>query len=398
MTRVSFEKYSAQGNNFVLIDELDKIVVPEESKARFAIIAQDVNFGIGGDDVLFLQRPSRLLFEQIDGKYPYWRNLSPEERENVERLFLDSSASEAFIVFRIFDPDGTEALTCGNGLRCAADYISEKLGLSEVTFLAEIPSRTPRLKHVKRSSNLSHSYEVNMGNLLRPPLEYVHSDFITEYVTSDSPVGIVQNYRLKQESLFGVQQVDSQEWKETTAFITYTGELHLVFYCGAIESLSRLESYREGPLASWLARLFPVADVSSSLQEPITNSTQLNPPSFHELAMHFNNGKIDSLPQGLNVNIGMIHRDGRSISYRVFERLKNREVYSCGSGAVAVAAIAQLIGLIPSREATVMPLFGQSFQGNFKGHLQVTTDEQENYWLTGPVEHVFSGALHIQAM
>ncbi|MFB3763693.1 MAG: diaminopimelate epimerase [Methanotrichaceae archaeon] len=86
----TFTKLHGNGNDFILINEIHKEIVPEQMKGRFAIRCCRRNFGIGGDGVLFLTPSSR-----------------------------------AEIGMRLLQPDGSEAEMCGNGIRCLAKYAFE---------------------------------------------------------------------------------------------------------------------------------------------------------------------------------------------------------------------------------------------------------------------------------
>ncbi|HDH41607.1 MAG TPA: diaminopimelate epimerase [Candidatus Altiarchaeales archaeon] len=88
--KIPFTKMQGTGNDFVLIDESKKILIPEENKPEFVSRISDRHFGIGSDGVIFVQR-SR--------KYD--------------------------IRFSFYNPDGTKAEMCGNGIRCFAKYIYE---------------------------------------------------------------------------------------------------------------------------------------------------------------------------------------------------------------------------------------------------------------------------------
>jgi diaminopimelate epimerase len=82
-----FTKLHGNGNDFILIDELLRELVPENLKSTFAIRNCHRNFGIGGDGVLFLTK-----------------------------------SVEYDLGMRLFQPDGSEAEMCGNGVRCLAKY------------------------------------------------------------------------------------------------------------------------------------------------------------------------------------------------------------------------------------------------------------------------------------
>jgi len=84
---ICFTKLQGNGNDFILIDELERVVIPDEMKADFAALYCDRRYGIGGDGVLYL-----------------------------------SKSNKADLRMRLFQPDKSEAEMCGNGIRCFAKY------------------------------------------------------------------------------------------------------------------------------------------------------------------------------------------------------------------------------------------------------------------------------------
>lgn len=86
-----FTKVQGNGNDFILIDEYDCIAIPDDMKSEFAQLYCDRRFGIGGDGVLFL-----------------------------------SLSEKPGLRMRLFQPDGSEAEMCGNGIRCFAKYAYDK--------------------------------------------------------------------------------------------------------------------------------------------------------------------------------------------------------------------------------------------------------------------------------
>ncbi len=85
---IEFTKMQATGNDFIIIDELERAIVA--NKAEFAKLACDRHFGIGADGVLFI-----------------------------------SKASSGVYGMKIINPDGSEAEMCGNGMRCVALYLKK---------------------------------------------------------------------------------------------------------------------------------------------------------------------------------------------------------------------------------------------------------------------------------
>ena len=84
---IPFAKLHGNGNDFILIDEYSRVVIPDEMKGQFAAIYCDRRFGIGADGVIYL-----------------------------------SKAEKGSLRMRIFQPDESEAEMCGNGIRCLAKF------------------------------------------------------------------------------------------------------------------------------------------------------------------------------------------------------------------------------------------------------------------------------------
>ncbi len=84
---IPFTKLHGNGNDFILIDEHEKIIIPDDMKGQFAALYCDRRFGIGADGVIYL-----------------------------------SKSEKSTIRMRILQPDESEAEMCGNGIRCLAKY------------------------------------------------------------------------------------------------------------------------------------------------------------------------------------------------------------------------------------------------------------------------------------
>ncbi len=125
---INFEKLHGNGNDFILIDEFEKTVIPDEMKPGFARSYCDRRFGIGADGVLYLSR-----------------------------------SGSADLKMRLFQPDESEASMCGNGIRCfvkhafdagivektctvetKAGVIGVEMGYVDDTFMATIGMPDPR--------------------------------------------------------------------------------------------------------------------------------------------------------------------------------------------------------------------------------------------------------------
>jgi diaminopimelate epimerase len=124
---IMFTKLQGNGNDFILVDEVESLVIPDEMKGEFAALYCDRRFGVGGDGVLFL-----------------------------------SHSEKADLRMRLFQPDKSEAEMCGNGIRCFARYamdsgyvqdsckvetlagiIAVRMGYHDDTFMAAVDMPAP---------------------------------------------------------------------------------------------------------------------------------------------------------------------------------------------------------------------------------------------------------------
>jgi diaminopimelate epimerase len=109
---IYFTKLHGNGNDFILIDEFRKEIIPDNKKSEFAVKYCNRRFGIGADGVLYLE-----------------------------------ATEKADIGMRIFNADGSEAEMCGNGIRCLIkyaldkDYIKEKASVETPAGVLSITSR-----------------------------------------------------------------------------------------------------------------------------------------------------------------------------------------------------------------------------------------------------------------
>lgn len=86
---MTFTKLQGIGNDFVVVDALREVSLPEDLPA-FARKVSDRRFGIGGDGLILAERGDVAPFRM-----------------------------------RMFNPDGSESEMCGNGLRCVARLLRD---------------------------------------------------------------------------------------------------------------------------------------------------------------------------------------------------------------------------------------------------------------------------------
>ncbi|ADI73398.1 diaminopimelate epimerase [Methanohalobium evestigatum Z-7303] len=104
---IEFTKLHGNGNDFIVIDEFENEIVPENQKADFAVKYCRRKFGIGADGILYI-----------------------------------SGSDKADMKMRLLQPDASEAEMCGNGIRCLVKYAYDNgyinLGESTVETIADV--------------------------------------------------------------------------------------------------------------------------------------------------------------------------------------------------------------------------------------------------------------------
>lgn len=123
---IAFSKMQGNGNDFIIIDELEGELIGD--KSNFAKKYCDRRFGIGADGVLYL---------------------CPSKKADLR--------------MRIFQPDGSEAEMCGNGIRCLVKYAIDEGYVEEGSVTIE--TMTGIL-----SVEANDEIRTNMG---RPKLEFL---------------------------------------------------------------------------------------------------------------------------------------------------------------------------------------------------------------------------------
>jgi len=145
---IDFTKMHGNGNDFILIDEFDRTVIPDDMKGQFAAIYCDRRFGIGADGIIYL---------------------------------LKSATSE--LRMRLLQPDQSEAEMCGNGIRCLvkyaydAGYVRESCQVETIAgdmrvlmgyrgdeFMATITMATPRFDRVDIPATGNGDYRERIGD------------------------------------------------------------------------------------------------------------------------------------------------------------------------------------------------------------------------------------------
>ncbi|MEM3617646.1 MAG: diaminopimelate epimerase [Candidatus Bathyarchaeia archaeon] len=125
--RISFWKMHGLGNDYIVIDNRGK-ELNEEELPNLAVKLCERRFGIGADGLMLV--------------YP---------------------SQKADVKMRIFNPDGSEAEMCGNGIRCLAKYCFET-GLTRKTSLLVETLAGVKTLDLKVENDVVKSVRVNMGS------------------------------------------------------------------------------------------------------------------------------------------------------------------------------------------------------------------------------------------
>jgi diaminopimelate epimerase len=312
-TTVAYSKYTSFGNTFIIVDETDDPLADDGQRAVFARWALNGDFGIGGaDNVLYLRRTS------------------------------DSS-----VVFRIFEYDGSETLSCGNGLLSSAAYLHRETGGMAWTVLTELPSGRPKAVRVgvadtpdARDRRGSRGTWVDAG-WPRPASPELYRRQGPPPATAIDEVPALT-----------IPLPQGQPWAgglpETitlTGLLTFTGEPHLILFEG--------HGY-PAELAPGLWVDATAGGQISGIGLPDTPEMAASRALVHHLGSYVNQHYRELFPQGVHLNFARITGSG-AIEYRTWERAIDRETLACGSGTIAMAHVGRGYGILTGTNFTFWP-------------------------------------------
>ncbi|MBU0685852.1 MAG: diaminopimelate epimerase [Thermoplasmatota archaeon] len=163
-----FVKYQGCGNDFIIKDEMEGPVTPDSDRSKLARKLCDRHFKVGADGVIFIEKA-----EGVHGS------------------------------MRLFEPAGNEADMCGNGLRCVAAYVANKLGKDAVDILTK--------DGVKQVTHAGGQYRANMGSVRTGTKD------LREYIPG----------RLSVKDGLIVIPLDSTE-RSLSGYVVNSGEPHVV--------------------------------------------------------------------------------------------------------------------------------------------------------------------------
>jgi diaminopimelate epimerase len=242
----------------------------------------------------------------------------------ADGLLLLLPSEVADVGMRIFNADGSEAEVCGNGLRCLVRYALDRglvvgRGVRDVSIETVAGIRSARIR-----GKLGGSPEIQVG--LGTP----------RFKAEDIPVSVGSSAGLVDIKSM-LRYTVTVESKELGLNLVSMGNPHAVHFVSQ-------------PVAD-----FPLVKLGPRVEH-------------HEI-----------FPQRTNFEVARV-LSREEIEARVWERGVG-ETLACGSGAAAVAVVAQLRGLVGRSVAVKLP----------GGVLDVDWDGSGEILLGGPAEMVFTG-------
>jgi diaminopimelate epimerase len=322
-----FVKHTSFGNNFVIIDETQHQVLPEEFKGKFAYQATNQSFGIGCDNFLVIQSCTPQVLDDINAHHHYWSKRP--------------SASGATFVFRMFEPDGTEAFSCGNGLMCVAQYLFEQYGIHSTRIMTEVPTAEPKVVSIGTKNDECTCW-ANLGQPRRVAPDQAALAFRIRF---DEKMDLIEdvevtNFRKSDSAQF----FDNQTSLSITGYLVSTGEPHLVIFTDTGFSVPGLSSL-----------IFPDGASSNAQSTGVEKRRSSSSAFIDFIGQYFARVHKKLFPAGININFVRYVESENVLEYRCFERGINRETLACGTGALATAFVAERLDIVQGNTIRVRP-------------------------------------------
>ena len=316
MKSVRFRKYSLNGNTFVFVDETDSQALTEAEKSQFAYRATNSYFGIGADNLIILQPCSPKVLAEINTARRYW--LQPP------------IAAGADFIFRMFEPDGTEAFSCGNGLTCMADHLKLHHQLDHSRIMTQVPLETPQVLTVGFDTDNRMNW-ANLGQIRSVPSFMVQTP--TEPV-DDGPLQRIRGLKICFREVHPDHPSQAPPLN-LSGYLLFTGEPHLVLLAS--------DAFSDPRIAEALFAAHNGRNADKARAEMRRGS--YNSWLVHYIGTYLNRSCERLFPCGINVNFLNVIDASDAIEYRCFERGIYHETLACGTGAVAASAVARHLGL-----------------------------------------------------
>ena len=325
LREIDFQKFTSYGNNFIIVDETQGQQLSEDEKSSFACQVTNVNFGIGADGVLFLQPYRSDILAEINATRHYWDRLPVYPR-------LD-------IMFRIFEPNGAESFSCGNGLMCLASFLKLKYNIASAQILTQIPTQRPEVITIGTDPQKGRNW-ANMGTPGQVSQEIVNKSNMTPL---DGDIDMIDDISITFR-LGDLHPFSNETSLHLTGFLVYTGEPHFVIFPETGFSINELSKV-----------LFVSSQQETPDNEPHERRIRFGTWLINHIGMHLNNRYAHIFPNGINVNFVNVPTGNNVLEYRCFERGINKETLACGTGALAVSFVARRLEYIKTEQFIVWP-------------------------------------------
>ena len=302
-------------------------MLSESEKTNFAYQARNINFGVGSDNFLVIQPCSPDILEEINKSRSYWTE--PPDPMSAE------------YIFRMFESDGTEAFSCGNGLMSIADYLYRQYGVVSARIITEIPTSNPKI--VSIGTDLEK--ETNWANMVDPrrmPEEMVDSAIrkpINKNIDLLENIPIT-NFRQSDSSRFFINETSLT----VTGYIVFTGEPHLVIFADSGFSIKELGNH-----------VFLSLPKKNKIMQPAEKRASTSSALVEFIGNYFVREFSELFPVGININFVRMVDNSKILEYRCFERGINHETLACGTGALAVAFVAKELKMVDAQKVVIWP-------------------------------------------
>ena len=363
MKQVPFSKLTSFGNNFVVVDETDGIILSEIEKSDFAYQATNMNFGVGSDNFLVVQTCSQETLQAINEVRGYWE--TPPDSESAD------------FIFRMFEPDGEEAFSCGNGLMSIAKYLFNRYGIESARIMTEIPTPEPEIITIGTDTENASNW-ANMGHPRQMPEELVCG---SKMKPLDDVISTVSNMKIRFR-MHDLAPFSKKQTETLSGYLVFTGEPHMVILADPGFTIQELPKM-----------IFIATDENRSEKNKEEKRVAFGSWLVHHIGSYLNRQYTDLFPSGMNVNFVKLHQHNGTIEYRCFERGIYRETLACGTGALAVSCVARMLNLVDTNPLVVYP--HRSRWENPDSELLVM-QEESGWRLNGKPMMLFSGEFNYQ--
>ena len=309
----------------MIVDETQGQQISENEKSSFATQITNVNFGIGADGVIFLQPCMPDIMGEINENRSYWDKLPIFPHANI--------------MFRLFEPNGTESFSCGNGLMCVASYLYGRFNIASMEILTQIPTAQPKVITIGTNPQQATNW-ANMGYPQRVTWEVAD---LPDTKSLNKDIDILKDITVTFRT-HDLHPFSEKTELNLTGYLVYTGEPHFVIFPETGFSIDNLKKLM-------FVSSFHAARFNGQSERRIVFGSWL----IHHIGTYLNKRYRRIFPQGINVDFANIPTDGKVVEYRCFERGINRETLACGTGALAVSFVARQLNLIREKQITVWP-------------------------------------------